>query len=238
MKARKMHRPEPKTRRTDRRTVAAARPLAACPQTQYGQTELGTSHGYQRHLVDTEDGTTLARFARAIWEVANGCQSLLSLAAKRGMRTYLCPIAADKRPRWTDQLGGALRGWEHHSCPPTCCWGKKSTPEALGRSQGGFSTKLHVRAEGGGKLMTFVLTAGERHELSVAETLVEQGAVKRDARNGLWGTKVTAVASSGAFCASTVSAIPSRVRSMSIEGVALTDKSIASVTGSSDYSIV
>jgi transposase len=100
------------------------------------------------------------------------------------MGTYLCPIAADKRPRWTDQLGGALRGWEHHSCPPTCCWGKKSTPEAeaLGRSQGGFSTKLHVRAEGGGKLMTFVLTAGERHELSVAETLVEQGAVKRAGR--------------------------------------------------------
>src|SRR5512134_2329034 len=32
--------------------------------------------------------------------------------------------------------------------------------EALGRSQGGFSTKVHVRAEGGGKLMTLVLTPG------------------------------------------------------------------------------
>lgn len=30
--------------------------------------------------------------------------------------------------------------------------------------------------------MTFVLTPGERHELSVAETLVEQGAVKRAGR--------------------------------------------------------
>ncbi len=137
--------------------------------------------------------------------------------------------------------GSIIRAHQH------AAGAKKSTPEAeaLGCSQGGFSTKLHVRAEGGGKLMTFVLTAGERYELSVAETLVEQGAVKRagrgvpsDARNGLWGTKVTAVVSSSAFCASTVSAIPSRVRSMSIEGVALTDKSIASVTGSSDYSIV
>jgi transposase len=36
-----------------------------------------------------------------------------------------------------------------------------------------------VRAEAGGKLMTFVLTCGERHELSVAETLMEQGDVKR-----------------------------------------------------------
>ena len=34
--------------------------------------------------------------------------------------------------------------------------------EALGRSQGGFSTKLHLRAEGHGKPITAVLTAGER----------------------------------------------------------------------------
>ena len=57
--------------------------------------------------------------------------------------------------------------------------GKKSTPqaEALGRSQGGFSTKLHVRVEGNGKLMTFLLTPGQQHELTVAEQLVLQGSV-------------------------------------------------------------
>jgi transposase len=36
--------------------------------------------------------------------------------------------------------------------------------EALGRSQGGFSTKLHLRAEGSGRPITAVLTSGERHE--------------------------------------------------------------------------
>jgi len=36
--------------------------------------------------------------------------------------------------------------------------------EALGRSQGGFSTKLHLRAEGGGKPIVAVLTGGERHK--------------------------------------------------------------------------
>ena len=51
--------------------------------------------------------------------------------------------------------------------------------EALGRSQGGFSTKIHVRAEGGGKPMTFVLTVGQRNEAVVFEQLMEQGAVKR-----------------------------------------------------------
>jgi transposase len=51
--------------------------------------------------------------------------------------------------------------------------------EALGRSQGGFSTKVHVRAEGHGKLMTLVLTPGQRHEAPVFPHLMEQGTVKR-----------------------------------------------------------
>jgi transposase len=52
--------------------------------------------------------------------------------------------------------------------------------EALGRSQGGFSTKVHIRAEGGGKLMTLVLTPGQRHEAMSFTTLMEGGAVKRN----------------------------------------------------------
>ncbi|NJM06770.1 IS5 family transposase [Candidatus Gracilibacteria bacterium] len=54
-----------------------------------------------------------------------------------------------------------------------------SKAEALGRSQGGFSTKIHLRAEGGGKPMTFVLTVGQRNEAVVFEQLMEHGAVKR-----------------------------------------------------------
>ncbi len=57
--------------------------------------------------------------------------------------------------------------------------GSSPTVEALGRSQGGFGTKVHLRAEGGGKPMTFVLTPGQRHESTVFERLSEHGAVKR-----------------------------------------------------------
>ena len=38
--------------------------------------------------------------------------------------------------------------------------GDGASVEALGRSQGGFSTKLHLRAEGGGKPIVAVLTGG------------------------------------------------------------------------------
>lgn len=51
--------------------------------------------------------------------------------------------------------------------------------EALGRSKGGFSTGIHLRCEGNGLPLTFLLTVGERHEAVVFEQLMEQGAIKR-----------------------------------------------------------
>ena len=54
--------------------------------------------------------------------------------------------------------------------------------EALGRSQGGFSTKLHLRAEGNGRPITAVLTGGERHEQTALERRLDQGAIRRPGR--------------------------------------------------------
>lgn len=54
---------------------------------------------------------------------------------------------------------------------------QKKGPQALGYSRGGFSTKIHVRCEGEGKPITFILTPGQRHEAVVFEPLMEQGAV-------------------------------------------------------------
>lgn len=51
--------------------------------------------------------------------------------------------------------------------------------EALGWSKGGFSTKIHLRCEGNGLPLTFLLTVGERHEVVVFEQLMEQGSVQR-----------------------------------------------------------
>lgn len=51
--------------------------------------------------------------------------------------------------------------------------------EALGWSKGGFSTKIHLRIEGNGRPLSFLITVGERHEAVVFESLMEQGAVAR-----------------------------------------------------------
>ena len=49
----------------------------------------------------------------------------------------------------------------------------------MGRSRGGFSTKIHVRAEGHGKPVTFHLTGGERHDSIALPALLDAGAVRR-----------------------------------------------------------
>ena len=54
--------------------------------------------------------------------------------------------------------------------------------EALGLSRGGFSTKVHVRAEGGGKPLALVVSGGERHESRYVAALLTGGRVRRAGR--------------------------------------------------------
>lgn len=44
--------------------------------------------------------------------------------------------------------------------------------QALGRSRGGFSTKIHAKVDGLGNPLRFLLTGGERHESTQAEALL------------------------------------------------------------------
>ena len=44
--------------------------------------------------------------------------------------------------------------------------------QALGRSRGGFSTKIHVTVDGLGNPLRLALTAGQRHDILMAHDLV------------------------------------------------------------------
>lgn len=67
-----------------------------------------------------------------------------------------------------------------HQCAAGARGGQQG--EALGRSRGGFSTKIHLRAEGQGKPMAFVLSGGERHEAKFLAPLLDIGAINRVGR--------------------------------------------------------
>lgn len=82
-------------------------------------------------------------------------------------------------------LAGSLCGRDH--CPrPSArrggAGGKNPAAQALGRSRGGWSTKVHLRAEGHGKPFTLLLTPGESHEAPWFPRLMEQGAIARAGR--------------------------------------------------------
>jgi transposase len=50
---------------------------------------------------------------------------------------------------------------------------KKHGPQALGRSKGGFSTKLHLAVEALGNGVRFRLSAGQTHDIKQAPSLIE-----------------------------------------------------------------
>ena len=55
-----------------------------------------------------------------------------------------------------------------------CCWcAKKHGAQSLGRSRGGFSTKIHLATDALGNAVRFILTGGERNDITQATQLIE-----------------------------------------------------------------
>ena len=45
--------------------------------------------------------------------------------------------------------------------------------QALGRSRGGFSTKIHIAVDGLGNPLRFMLTPGQRHDITCVQALID-----------------------------------------------------------------
>jgi transposase len=54
-----------------------------------------------------------------------------------------------------------------------CGSAKKHGAQSLGRSRGGFSTKIHLATDALGNALRFILTGGERNDITKAEELIE-----------------------------------------------------------------
>ena len=64
---------------------------------------------------------------------------------------------------------------DRHQGPSACCWGglKKGLPgQGLGRSRGGFSTKIHMICDSHGNPLDFVLTQGQINDCTQSSTLL------------------------------------------------------------------
>ena len=67
-----------------------------------------------------------------------------------------------------DRTGGALRRGRRKKRDP-----QEPDDHALGRSRGGFSTKVHLLCDGCGHPLHVHLTAGQAHESTILDTLLE-----------------------------------------------------------------
>jgi transposase len=126
----------------------------------------------------------MERSTRYVWSLEHGLQSVLPMEQEWPMGEDPLSYSVQSRFKGKSGLGDPLCRWHRDPSPPACGRVKKGDPqeEALGYSQGGFSTKVHLRCDGSGKLMTFVLTPGERHEAIAFQELMENGAVKKDGK--------------------------------------------------------
>jgi transposase len=97
-----------------------------------------------------------------------GISAVQSLGESRSLEAGLSG-GAFARP------GSTVAGLYDHPSPPTRGWRRsKKEDEALGRSRGGFSTKLHLACDARGQPVEVRLGPGQEHDSRQAELLVGQ----------------------------------------------------------------
>src|SRR5215211_4126780 len=71
------------------------------------------------------------------------------------------------------RFGVSDHRWDDHPGAPTCSRRKRGIQEqAIGRSRGGLSTKIHIAVDALGNALRLLYTAGQTHESTTAEALI------------------------------------------------------------------
>ena len=99
----------------------------------------------------------------ALWELAHDLHPYESLVQERGARPGLRTPAT--RPVDPYQAGGGVAGQHRRQGPSRRHGGsKKNGPQAIGKSRGGWTTKIHLVAADARTALTFALSPGQAHD--------------------------------------------------------------------------
>jgi transposase len=119
-------------------------------------------------VLDCKDRRSLAGFARPIRAVEYGLQTILPMVQTRSLGTTA--PSARRRRRAIEPIAR----FDDGPSPPTRGGRKRGqVSQALGRSSGGFSTKIHVAVSGDGQPVKLHLTEGRLHDVTCAEILLD-----------------------------------------------------------------
>ena len=124
----------------------------------------------QRHSLGSAHRRAVARHAKAIRQLELGFRALHPLEQTWGVG---CGIRDAGEP-WTSRRRGTCHQFHDRAGAPACSRRKRGNQkqEALGRSRGGFSTKIHLRTNAKGDPLTFDVTGGEVHETQGFDALM------------------------------------------------------------------
>jgi len=151
-----------------------------CPAVEGGNgtASVGLAPDHQWDLLDRADGGAVARRARAIRSLADRVRLVQPLAEGRDMGSASRGATNASGPRRAYRLGPVVCRWEQHPGQSGRRWrrgrrGPEEPPDhALGRSRGGFGSKIHVVTDGRGLPLAAEVTAGQRHESTMFEPLM------------------------------------------------------------------
>ena len=109
----------------------------------------------------------LARSARTLRQVEDGAQTFQPLGAERGVgKSVPLPAQGPEEPIPDDRCYPS-------QSPPAGHDGKKGAcDQALGRSRGRLTTKIHLLCDALGRPLRLLLTGGEKAECQQAQTLL------------------------------------------------------------------
>jgi transposase len=124
----------------------------------------------QWHPLGAAHRRALARHAKAVRQLELGLCAPHSLEQAWGLG---CCLGHTDKPRAACQRRACYR-FDDCAGASACSRRKRGNQEnqALGRSRGGFSTKVHLRTSAKGEPLAFELTGGEAHEVKGYEALM------------------------------------------------------------------
>jgi len=155
-----------------------------------------TTKAYRQNQPETEGSATnakrdplacshrgsLAGPARAVRYLEDGVSLFLPVARRRHFRAYTTGSTDSPGSQGADRLGFVVHRWLFREGTSGLCRRfKKSLQKhpdepkdhALGRSKGGFGSKLHLVTDGAGVPLAVEVTAGQRHESTQVEAVLD-----------------------------------------------------------------
>ncbi len=144
----------------------------------------GPTADAQRHLLDLVQRCFLAGPSGALRSLAKRLPLVPNLDQRRHPRLYLGAAPSLAECEGTAGFGYLVRRLHDRQGLPSRGGSEKGGCGALGRSRGGFSTKLHLVCDGLGNPLAALLTPGQQHESTVCQELLASVRVRSSAGGG------------------------------------------------------